>query len=179
MNMDAIMCIDDIESKKGLQLLTEEAGWRTMIDRYGVSQESVSLMAETFGISGVCNVLGAIKAAKWYGFGKGDVIVTILTDAIDRYHSVMEQMNDTYGPMDEVESAVRLVSVFHGQKLDWIEEGTRRTRNQWHNLKYYTWVEQQGKTLEELNAQRDQEYWEEQQARVAEIDARIREARGD
>jgi cysteine synthase A len=179
MNMDAIMCIDDIESKKGLQLLTEEAGWRAMIDRHGVPEESVRLMAETFGISGVCNVLGAIKTAKWYGFGKGDVIVTILTDAIDRYHSVMEQMNQTYGPMDGVEAAVRLVSVFHGQKLDWIEEGTRRTRNQWHNLKYYTWVEQQGKTVEELNAQRDQAYWKAQQERVTEIDQRIHQARGD
>jgi cysteine synthase A len=178
MNMDAIMCIDDIESKKGLQLLTEEAGWKTMIDRYGVPEESVRLMAQTFGISGVCNVLGAIKTAKFYGFGKDDVVVTILTDAIDRYGSVMAQMTETYGPMDEVEAAVRLVSVFHGQKLDWIEEGTRRTRNQWHNLKYYTWVEQQGKTIEELNAQRDQGYWEAQQARVSEIDEHIRQARG-
>jgi hypothetical protein len=178
MNMDAIMCIDDIESKKGLQLLTEEAGWRTMIDRYGVPEESVRLMAETFGISGVCNVLGAIKTAKFYGFGKDDLVVTILTDAIDRYGSVMQQMTETYGAMDGVEAAVRLVSVFHNQKLDWIEEGTRRNRNQWHNLKYYTWVEQQGKTVEELDAQRHQEYWRAQQARVAEIDQRIVEARG-
>jgi hypothetical protein len=71
------------------------------------------------------------------------------------------------------------VSVFHNQKLDWIEEGTRRNRNQWHNLKYYTWVEQQGKTVEELDEQRHQEYWEAQQARVAEIDQRIHEARGN
>jgi len=179
MNMDAIMCIDDIESKKGLQLLTEEPGWRTMIDRYGVPEESVRVMAETFGISGVCNVLGAIKTAKYYDFGKDDVVVTILTDAIDRYGSVMQQMSEAYGPMDEVEAAVRLVSVFHGQKLDWIEEATRRTRNQWHNLKYYTWIEQQGKTIEELNAQQHQDYWEAEQARVADIDQRIHEARGD
>ncbi|MCR4407265.1 MAG: pyridoxal-phosphate dependent enzyme [Anaerolineae bacterium] len=178
MNMDAIMCIDDIECKMGLQLLTEEAGWKTMIERYGVPEESVRLMAETFGISGVCNVLGAIKTAKWYGFGKNDLIVTILTDAIDRYHSVMKQMTATYGPMDEVEAAVRLVSIFHKQKLDWISEGTREARNRWHNLKYYTWVEQQGKTVEELNAQRHQDYWEAQQARVAEIDRLIHEYRG-
>jgi cysteine synthase A len=179
MNMDAIMCIDDIESKKGLQLLTEEAGWRTMIGRYGVPEESVRLMAQTFGISGVCNILGAIKTAKFYGFGKDDVVVTILTDAMDRYGSVMQQMTEAYGPMDEVEAAVRLVSVFHNQKLDWIEEGTRRTRSQWHNLKYYTWVEQQGKTVAELDEQRHQDYWEAQQARVAEIDQKIRQARGD
>ena len=178
MNMDAIMCIDDIESKKGLQLFTEKAGWKTMVGRYGVPEDSVRLMAQTFGISGVCNVLGAIKTAKWYGFGKDDVIVTILTDAIDRYGSVMEQMSDTHGPMDETEAAVRLVSIFHSQKLDWIEEGTRRMRNQWHNLKYYTWVEQQGKTVEELDAQRRPEYWEAQQALVTEIDQKIHAARG-
>jgi hypothetical protein len=105
--------------------------------------------------------------------------VTILTDAMDRYGSVMKQMTETYGPMDEVEAAVRLVSVFHNQKLDWIEEGTHRTRNQWHNLKYYTWVEQQGKTVQELDAQRGQDYWQAEQARVPEIDQRIHEARGN
>ncbi len=173
MNMDAIMCIDDVECKMGLQLLTEEAGWRTMMDRYGVPEENVRLMAETFGISGVCNVLGSIKAAKWYGLGKDDVIVTILTDAIDRYHSVMEQMTQTYGPMGETEAAVRLESIFHKQKLDWIGEGTREAHHRWHNLKYYTWVEQQGKTVEELNAQRHRQYWEKQQAHVAEVDRMI------
>jgi cysteine synthase len=178
MNMDAIMCIDDVESKMGLQLLTEQAGWRTMIDRYGVPEESVRNMARIFGISGVCNVLGAIKTARFYGLGKEDVIVTICTDAIDRYRSVMAQMNETYGPMDETEAAVRLVSVFHKQKLDWIQEGTREARNRWHNLKYYTWVEQQGKSVEELDAQRGQDYWQAQQARVQEVDRMILEARG-
>jgi len=177
-NMDALMCIDDLESKMGLQLLTEETGWKVMIERYGVPEEKVKKMAEIFGISGVCNVLGAIKTAKFYGFGKDDVIVTILTDAIDRYRSVMQQLTEQYGPMDEVEAAVRLVSIFHKQKLDWIVEGTREMRSRWHNLKYFTWVEQQGKTIEELNAQRDPEYWLAQQAKVAEVDKLIKEARG-
>ncbi len=177
-NMDAIMCIDDVECKKGLQLLVEEPGWRTMIDRYGVPEEKVKKMAQIFGISGVCNVLGAIKTAKFYGFGEDDLVVTILTDAIDRYHSVMEQMTATFGRMDETEAVARLVSIFHRQKLDWIKEGTRDTRNQWHNLKYYTWVEQQGKSLEELDAQREPDYWLQHQERVAEVDRMILEARG-
>ena len=178
MNMDAIMCIDDIESKMGLQLVVEEPGWKTMIERYGVPEESVRRMATYFGISGICNVLGAIKTAKFYGYGKDDVIVTICTDAIDRYHSVMADMTATYGPMDETEAAVRLVSIFHKQKTDWIKEGTVDNRNCWHNLKYYTWVEQQGKTVEELDAQKSQEWWEAEQAKLAEIDALIREYRG-
>jgi hypothetical protein len=79
--------------------------------------------------------------------------------------------------MDETEAALRLVSIFHRQKLDWIKEGTRDTHNQWHNLKYYTWVEQQGKSIEELNAQREPEYWLKQQEQVAEVDRLILAAR--
>jgi cysteine synthase len=176
-NMDAIMCIDDLECKKGLQLLTEEPGWKTMVDRFGVPEDKVRKMATIFGISGVCNVLGAIKTAKYYGLGPKDIIVTVCTDAIDRYHSVMAEMTRTYGPMDETEAAVRLVSIFQGQKTDWIKEGTLEVRRQWHNLKYYTWVEQQGKTVEELDAQKDPEWWIRHQEMVAEIDRRIQATR--
>ena len=178
-NMDAIACVDDIESKMGLQLLTEESGWQTMIGRYGVPQASVERMATYFGISGVCNVLGAIKTAKFYNLGSNDVIVTICTDAIDRYESVMAQMTETYGPMDETEAAVRLASIFYKQKTDWVFEGTRQARERWHNLKYYTWVEQQGKAIEELNAQRDPEFWEREQAKVAELDRLLLQYRAD
>ncbi|GAB4561828.1 MAG: pyridoxal-phosphate dependent enzyme [Anaerolineae bacterium] len=176
-NMDALMCIDDLECKKGLQLLTEEPGWRVMQDRYGIPAEKVEKLSTIFGISGVCNVLGAIKTAMFYQMGRDDLIVTVCTDAIDRYRSVMRQMTERYGPMDEVEATVRMERIFHGQKLDWILEGTRETRSRWHNLKYYTWVEQQGKTVEELDAQRDPGWWAAEQAKVAEIDARIRAAR--
>lgn len=176
-NMDCLMAIDDIESKMGLQLLTEIPGWRVLTEEYGIPEDKVRLMADTFGISGVCNVLGAIKAAKFYEFGKDDVIVTILTDAIDRYHSVMAQMTATYGKMDATEADVRLVSIFHKQKQDWIMEGTRAARKRWHNLKYYTWVEQQGKAVEELNAQECPDFWLAEQERVSEIDAKLREAR--
>ena len=177
MNMDAIMCLDDIECKKGLQLLTEETGWNTLVKRFGVPQASVERMATLFGISGVCNVLGAIKTAKYYGMGKQDTIVTICTDNIDRYHSVMADMTTTYGKMDEAKATAR-AHIFRDQKTDWIHEGTAAMRRQWHNLKYYTWVEQQGKTVEELNAQLDPEWWVKHQQMVSEIDAKLTAARG-
>ncbi len=177
MNMDAIMCLDDIECKKGLQLLTEEAGWNTLVKRFGVPRTSVETMAKIFGISGVCNVLGAIKTAKFYGFGKNDIIVTICTDAIDRYHSVMGDMTKMFDKMDEAEATAR-AQIFHDKTTDWIHEGTTDMRRQWHNLKYYTWVEQQGKTVEELDAQLSQEWWIKHQQMVSEIDAKLKAARG-
>lgn len=175
-NMDALMCLDDLSCLKGLQVLTEEAGWG-VLERAGVGRERIEPLASIFGISGVCNLLGAIKTAKFYGLGREDVIVTVCTDAIDRYRSVMHKLSREHGPMDPTEARVRLVGIFHGTGLDWIKEGTRDARRQWHNLKYYTWVEQQGKTVEALDAQLDPEWWEAEQARVAEIDRRLVEAR--
>jgi hypothetical protein len=175
--MDALMCIDDMECKKGLQLLSEEEGCRTLVTRYGIDPTTVEKLSTLFGISGVCNVLGAIKTAKYFGLGKGDVIATIATDALDRYHSVMDDMRGHFGRLDVAAAVGRVESIFHAQRTDWVQPGTPENRARWHNLKYYTWVEQQGKTVEELDAQRDPEWWLAHQARVAEIDARLTAAR--
>lgn len=176
-NMDALMCIDDLSCLKGLQLLTEEPGWH-VLSRLGVSEEKVRSMASIFGISGVCNLLGAIKTARYYGLGPRDLILTVLTDSIDRYRSVMARLTRERGPMDATEARVRLEGVFLGAGRDWIQEGTLENRRRWHNLKYYTWVEQQGKTVEELDAQLDESWWEAHQARVAGTDRLLLEARG-
>jgi cysteine synthase len=176
-NMDAIMCLDDVECKKGLHLLISEAGQQTLARRYGVDEAKARRLSSIFGISGVCNVLGAIKTAKHYGFGKRDVIVTICTDAIDRYHSLMEEMVNVYGEIDDARAVGYVEAIFHGAKTDWIKDGTPDTRRQWRNLKYYTWCEQQGKTVEELDAQKDPEWWIKHQQLIPEIDARLEAAR--
>ncbi|MEK7440256.1 MAG: pyridoxal-phosphate dependent enzyme, partial [Chloroflexota bacterium] len=116
LNMDAIICIDDIECKKGLQVLTDEAGHEVLTKRYGVAADKVRQLSTLFGISGVCNVLGAIKTAKHYQLGKNDVIVTICTDAIDRYHSVMADMARDYGAIDDARGMAYMEAIFHGQK---------------------------------------------------------------
>lgn len=177
MNMDLLACVDDRECEEGLQLLTEEPGWRVLMDRYGIPEDSVTQMSKIFGLSGVCNVLGAIKAAKFYGYGKDDLIVTICTDALDRYHSEMEKLTAREGVMDETLATMRAEAVFRRQKLDYIQEGTLETRRRWHHLKYYTWVEQQGKTVSELNAQMSQDWWQREQERIKEIEAMLRTSR--
>jgi cysteine synthase len=172
-NMDALICIDDLECKKGLQLLSEEGGQRTLIERYGVDAQLVETLSTLFGISGICNILGAIKTAKYYGLGKDAVIATVATDSLDRYYSVMDSMRECYGALDTAAAVGRVEGVFHAIGTDWIQAGTREARERWHNLKYYTWVEQQGKTVEELDAQRDPEWWISHQTLVAEMDAKL------
>jgi hypothetical protein len=171
-NMDALMCIDDMSSVRGLQLFTE--GTEVLERRFGVGSKDASMLASIFGISGVCNLLGAIKTAKYFGLGKKDVVVTVLTDDIGRYRSVMAWLTRKEGRMDEAKAVARLESIFHGATVDWIQEGTVHNRNRWHNLKYYTWVEQQGKTVEELDAQRDPGWWIAHQRKVSELDEGIR-----
>jgi cysteine synthase len=173
LNMDALMCIDDMQCKKGLQLLAESTGRETLIKRYGANPELIEKMGDLFGISGICHILGAIKTAKYYGFGKDDVIYTAATDSLDRYYSVIDEMAAQYGKLDEAAAVGRVEGVFHAAGTDWVLEGTKDVRERWHNLKYYTWVEQQGKTVQELDAQRDPQWWIGHQQRVQEIDKRL------
>ena len=178
MNMDAMICIDDMESKKGLQLLTSDIGKDYLVDVVGMPMENVEALSEILGISGVCNLIGAIKTAKYYEMTENDNIFTICTDTIDRYHSVMNNLDSEFGPMDKTEAAVRYNCIFKNIKLDYIQEGTYATRKRWHNLKYYTWVEQQGKTVQELNAQKSQDYWIEKQSQIKGIDEKLKGVRG-
>lgn len=176
-NMDAIMLIDDVETKKALQLFADEAGLKTLVDTFGIPQATVDYLKTRLGISSICNIFGAIKAVKYYNLGPDDLVVTIATDGLDRYGSVMDAMRRDYGVVDETEAVARVRSLFHGLRTDYIWEGTWENRARWHNLKYYTWVEQQGKTVQELNAQKDQAWWVAEQQQVADIDAKLLEYR--
>ena len=177
-NMDALMAIDDMDALSGLRVFWEEAGREALIGRYGLAEDAVTELAETLGISGICNIIGAIKTAKYYGLGAEDVIATVATDAMERYRSVMANLRAAHGAMDQASATAAIDGVYHRAATDWIMEGSREARERWHNLKYYTWVEQQGKTVAELDAQRDPEWWLGHQARVAEIDKRLLAQRG-
>ncbi len=177
LNMDALMCIDHMDSVLGLQVFADEAGLETLAKRYDVDEAMVKRLGESMGISTICNILGAIKTAKYYNYSSDDVVVTIATDGLERYHSVMDWVRKDYGVLDEAEAVGRIQGIFHGAKTDWIMRGTPEAQTRWHNLKYYTWVEQQGKTVEELDAQKDPEWWVKHQELVQDIDSRLMDQR--
>lgn len=177
LNMDAIMCIDDLDCKKALQVFAEEASRVTLVKRYGLDPQLVAQFSTIFGISSLCNIIGAIKTARYFELGKDDLIVTVATDGIDRYHSIMANMAQKYGTLDEATTVGRIERIFYGARCDWVLPGTPEIRERWHNLKYYTWVEQQRKTVEELDAQRDPNWWIHHQQMVGEIDTRLIELR--
>jgi hypothetical protein len=176
-NMDAMMAIDDQECLLGLQLVAEPVG-RDFLASGGGLGDAANRLSTLLGVSGVCNILGAIRTAKWLGLGKDDAVVTVATDGLDRYPSVLRRLEKSTGPLTREKAEAHLESIFHGQKLDWIIEGTVENRERWHNLKYFTWVEQQGKTVAELDAQRSQAWWAHEAALAGDVDRRLREVRG-
>ncbi len=177
-NMDGLACIDDMESLRICHVFTHPKGSEALVKHYGLSEADAARIADIFGISGVCNLIGAIKTARHFGLGKKDVVLTVATDNNERYQSVMDWMEAKHGKMDDTVAHVRIGGILRHQKTDWFRDGTPDERRRWHNLKYYTWVEQQGKTVAELNAQLDPEWWLGHQAMVADTDKRIRDMRG-
>ena len=96
-------------------------------------------------------MLCAIKMAKYYEMTEHDVVATVLTDSIDMYGSRIKELEEQYGPYTMTSAAVDHNLHMLGLRTDNMEELTYVGRKRIHNLKYYTWVEQQGKTVEELN----------------------------
>lgn len=173
-NTDLIVAIDDHAVVNLARLFNEPAG-RAYLVKMGVPEEIVSQL-DLLGFSGISNLLGAIKFAKYYELGDHDLVLTILTDSMELYQSRLAEMRAEMGEYDEKQAAADYARWLLGQSTDHLLELRYTDRRRIHNLKYFTWVEQQGKTSEELQAQwYDPNYWTDVQKQVEEIDALIEE----
>lgn len=100
--------------------------------------------------------------AKYYEMNENDVIFTIFTDSVQMYLSRLQEMNEEYGEYTGTDAAVDYNAILKNQSIDYLKELSYYDKKAIHNLKYFTWVEQQGKDVEELNEQWYSEtYWEE------------------
>ncbi|HEX7611351.1 MAG TPA: pyridoxal-phosphate dependent enzyme [Candidatus Limnocylindrales bacterium] len=158
-NTDAVAAIDDEDCLRLLRLFNEEEGHRYLRGLGVTEAECASL--SLLGISGICNMLAAVKAARYFELGPDDVICTVFTDSLDLYRSRLEEMRESRGPYREIDAARDHAAVIAHQGIDWFKELGYYDRKAIHNLKYFTWIEQQGKTSEELTTQWQPEYWQE------------------
>ena len=156
-NTDAIAAIDDEDCMRVLRLFNEPAG-QAHLASLGVDKATIAKLG-LLGISGVCNLLAAIKAAKYWELDENDVIFTIFTDSVDMYRSRLEEQTAEHGAFTPTNAATTHIGSLERQAVDHFKELTFPEKKAIHNLKYFTWVEQQGKTYEEICAQWNPEYW--------------------
>jgi len=157
-NTDVVVDIDDQACMSLLRLFNEPTG-HDYLEREGLPAEIVRLLPE-MGISSVANLLTAIKTARYYEMTEKDVVLTVATDSVDMYGSRLEEEREQHGGYSETDAAVHFERYLLGATTDALQELTYRDRRRMHNLKYFTWIEQQGKAVEELDAQwYDDDYW--------------------
>ena len=160
LNTDVALAVSDRATDRLGVLFNTAVGRKYLGSRRDVP-DAVLTGLSSLGLSSICNVLGAIKTAKHYGMGPEDVIVTIATDGADMYASERELGLARYFPdgFDEVAAAEVFGEHLLGAATDNLSELTRIERERIFNLGYYTWVEQQGISLEDFEARRSQSFW--------------------
>jgi hypothetical protein len=173
-NTDMVVAIDDNAVVNLSRLFNEPAGKKYLAGQ-GVP-EAIIAQLDLMGFSGISNVLSAIKFAKYYELGQQDIVLTVLTDSMELYQSRLKEMHTEYGAYTETNAAADFARYLQGQSTDNLLELRYTDQRRVHNLKYFTWVEQQGKTYPEIQAMwQEPDYWTNVQKQAPQIDELITE----
>ncbi|MCX6230378.1 MAG: pyridoxal-phosphate dependent enzyme [Bacteroidetes bacterium] len=158
-NTDVVTAIDDEDCMRLLRLFNEKDG-KAFLKAEGFDDKFIEDL-NLIGISGIGNILSAIKTARHFEMTTDDVIFTIATDSAQMYSSRIEELQAEDGNYSILQAAKDFEKCLLGQKTDNMKELTYNDRKAIHNLKYFTWVEQQAKEIEDLNQLwYDREIWD-------------------
>ncbi len=172
-NTDVVCAVDDEQCLALMRLFNEPQGQAFLVEE-GLPEASVSQLP-LLGISSICNLVAAIKTAKLFEMNDRDVIFTPLTDSMELYASRLEEQRRRDGPYDAVAAARHFGRYLEGIGTDNLCELSHTDRKRLHNFKYFTWVEQQQRGVEELNRLWDPDFWTETFAQATEWDRLIDE----
>ena len=173
-NTDVVTAIDDEDCMRILRLFNEKEGHK-YLKSLGIDQELIDNL-HLLGISSISNLLSSIKAAKYYEMTEDDVVMTIATDSADMYLSRIQELTDERGKYNEIQAAKDFEKCVIGCTIDYTKELNYYDRKAIHNLKYFTWVEQQAKEVNDLNQLwNDRDVWNKQFNQAKKWDELIRE----
>ncbi|NNF07126.1 MAG: pyridoxal-5'-phosphate-dependent protein subunit beta, partial [Candidatus Eisenbacteria bacterium] len=176
MNTDFVGAVSD-EATDTLDILfNSEVGKRYLADKKDVPVKVIEQLSH-FGFSAICNVLNAIKTAKYMDWGENDVVMTVATDGAELYateHASYMQKRFA-GKFEETDAAEAYGRFLAGQATDNLLELSHVDRKRIFNLGYFTWVEQQGISLSDFEQRRDQNFWKGLQDLLPAWDAMIDE----
>ncbi len=170
-NTDLVTAIDDEATIRILRLFNTAQG-KSVLSLYGVADEVIEQLS-LVGISGVCNLLAAIKTARYYELEANDVVLLPLTDSVEMYRTRLSELRKERGSMTKTGAIVNFERYLLATSVDYLKELRLTDRRAIHNLKYFTWVEQQHKTTADLDALWSPTFWRDQAARLPEWDERI------
>lgn len=171
---DFVVAVDDEVPMRLLRLFNEGVG-REALAASGVDAELVSKL-DLLGISGIGNMIAAIKFAKYNELTEDDYVVSIATDSMQLYGSRLDELTEERGSYSEIDTQ-RDLQLLSSVGIDNMKELNYYDKKAIHNLKYYTWIEQQAKDVEELNDQwyDHDNYWTNTFNQVDKIDQLITE----
>jgi cysteine synthase len=147
-NTNVVTAIDDEDCMRLLRVFNEKEGHEYLTGN-GVEKELIERL-EMIGISGIANILSAIKTAKYFDLNEDDILVTIATDSAEMYKSRLEELNAERGAYTLLQAAKDHEKCMFGTTTDHMKDLTYEDQKAIHNLKYFTWVEQQEKDVEDL-----------------------------
>ena len=151
-NTDVVIAIDDNDAMNLLRLFNAPAGRKYLVDEIGIPERIVSNL-DLLGISSIANMLMAIKFAKYYELTRDDVVLTVFTDSMELYQSRLAEARKQNGDYGKEDAARDYSLHLAGIKTDSMMELRYPDRKRIHNLKYYTWIEQQKLNVAELDRQ--------------------------
>ncbi len=174
-NTDMVIAVDDRSCITLLRLFNEPQG-QEYLASIGLTDGEMERLP-LLGISSISNLIGAIKFARYYELTQEDTVFTVFTDSMELYGSRLAEVRAKYGEYTRDDAIRDFHRYLMAVTVDHMSELSHYDRKRIHNLKYFTWVEQQGREVEELDAQWYDYpgYWESIRHQAAEIDDLIRE----
>lgn len=171
---DFVVEIKDEETVQGLKVIHDGT---EALKRLGVDGETAEYMKNLFGPSGICNILGAIKMAKYLRLGPDDNVVTIATDSFDRYESVIQNLNSRYLEVENFVLERWARDVFQGQNDNLIYDFRRSdAKEKLYAQKESDWIKF-GYSKEYLDSMRNMEFWENEYSKIKGYNKKIEEMR--
>jgi cysteine synthase len=176
MNTDVVTAVSDRATDHLALVFGTPAGLEYLRRRRRVPESTLAGLS-SFGLSSICNVVAAVKTAKYLRLGPDDVVATVATDGAGMYASERERITARDYPegFDEVVAAEVFGRWMLAAGTDDLLETTLRDRERIFNLGHFTWVEQQGVSIEDFVARRDQAFWRDMRSILPEWDDMIRE----
>ena len=175
MNTDFVVDISDKATDNLNLVFNTNIGKEYLIKKIGLETSFVNKLPE-FGFSSIANILASIKLAKYKNLGKEDAIITVATDGADLYLSELEKTKKNFqGTFDEAACSNIYKKYIKEINKDNLLELSQNDKERIFNLGYYTWVEQQGVSLEDFEKRKDQKFWLDHYNHMISLDKKVEE----